>query len=296
MTAPLDDVVPPASHPELALAPAYALGALDVDEGAAFEAHLPECAACRAEVREHAEVAALLARALPAAAPAPALRARILADATGARAAAPPEAVGPAVVPLDAARTGRTTSPPVAGARRATRSRDAWPGWLAAAALLLLAAGLGTGWRGERAARRAAESALAAGRDSLAGDRAALAARDALLATVLAPEVRTARLVATGAGPEVRVVWNRRAGVVVLTAAALAPAPAGRTYQLWGIAGGGAPRSLGTFDADAQGQARLVARVPSALAIDVAAISVEPDGGSPAPTTAPVLAGPLRSE
>ena len=50
------------SHTEVqALLGAYALDAVDGDEAAAVERHLGDCRACRAEVSEHREVAALLA-------------------------------------------------------------------------------------------------------------------------------------------------------------------------------------------------------------------------------------------
>ena len=258
-------------HDELLLAPAYALGALDEDERLAFEAHLATCAACAAEVRAHADVAALLPYALVQEAPPASLRDRVLAVAQ-------PTGAMPGVRSI-------ATAPSVQRARRA----PAWPGWLAAAAALLLAAGLGMRLGDERRARALAESALAT-------ERATLAQRDALLATVLAPEVRTARLTATGQGPDVRVIWNRREGVVVLTAQALAPAPAGRTYQLWGIPTGGKPQSLGLFAADASGRARAVLRVPPNAAMDVAAITVEPAGGSPGPTTTPVLVGQIGAD
>lgn len=267
------------THAELALAPAYALGALDADERAAFEAHLATCAACAAEVRAHAEVAALLPYALLDEAPPASLRDRVLAAATAPGLAASHAEPTPGRV---------LTLVPEHRAARAGRAR-AWPGWLAAAASLVLAAGLGLRLGDERRARALAEGALAT-------ERATLAQRDALLATVLAPEVRTAHLTATGQGPEVRVIWNRREGVVVLTAQALAPAPAGRTYQLWGIPTGGTPQSLGVFDADSSGRARAVLRVPPGAAMDVAAITVEPAGGSPGPTTTPVLAGQIGAE
>lgn len=50
------------NHDEISeLLGAYALDAVDDDERAAVEAHLPACARCRAEVHEHRETAALLA-------------------------------------------------------------------------------------------------------------------------------------------------------------------------------------------------------------------------------------------
>ena len=292
MSGPADDPRD-AAHPWAASAPAYALGALDPDERAAFAAHLAGCADCRAEVRAYEEVATLLAAAVPPVAPPPALRARVV-DA--ARAAGAPAASGPArpaAAPdmLAAARAARDARRPhrAAGAR--------WLPWLAAALALVAALGAGGRWRGERAARLAAEGALAralaAQRDSLAG---ALAARDSLLAALLDPDVQVARLAATGAAPSVRVHWQRRGGVVVLTAAALPVPAAGRTYQLWGIDRGGAPQGLGTFVPAADGGARVVLRVPTGAAMDVVAITEEPAGGSPRPTGAPILSGTLQGE
>lgn len=61
----------------------------------------------------------------------------------------------------------------------------------------------------------------------------------------------------------------------------LAQAPAeGRTYQLWRIQGG-APVSLGVF-----GRGVLTAALPQGASV---AVSVEPPGGSPQPTTTPLF-------
>src|SRR3989442_661775 len=93
------------------LAAPYALGALAPDERERFEAHLAECAACRGEVHSLREVAVLLADAAPAATLPSGLRDRILREARQIR-------------PL---RSGRAPVIP----------------WLAAAASLVLAVGLG---------------------------------------------------------------------------------------------------------------------------------------------------------
>ncbi|WP_288432624.1 anti-sigma factor [uncultured Deinococcus sp.] len=62
----------------------------------------------------------------------------------------------------------------------------------------------------------------------------------------------------------------------------LGQAPAqGRTYQLWRIAPGGAPVSLGVFGRDV-----LTASLPQGTSV---AVSVEPPGGSPQPTTTPLF-------
>ncbi len=65
-------------HRWLELAAAYALGALDPEERVRFEAHLAECATCRAEVQALREVGGLLVYSAPAAAPPHGLRDRIL--------------------------------------------------------------------------------------------------------------------------------------------------------------------------------------------------------------------------
>jgi anti-sigma-K factor RskA len=90
--------------------------------------------------------------------------------------------------------------------------------------------------------------------------------------------------------------WNRASNQVVLVAFALPPAAPGRTYQLWGIASGKGqkPVSLGTFNTSANGEVRLSVTVPAGLQIAVGAVTEEPAGGSPQPTTTPFLVGQLQ--
>src|SRR5439155_1333857 len=59
------------------LAGPYALDALEAEQRAPFEAHLAECATCRADVQAFREVAGALAHAAPAATPPPAPSGRI---------------------------------------------------------------------------------------------------------------------------------------------------------------------------------------------------------------------------
>jgi anti-sigma-K factor RskA len=67
------------------LTAAYALHALDAEEREAYEEHLAQCARCRDELAQLQESAAALAWAVEAPAPPPALRARVLAEATAGR-------------------------------------------------------------------------------------------------------------------------------------------------------------------------------------------------------------------
>jgi anti-sigma-K factor RskA len=315
-------------HPELALAPDHALGLLEPAERAAYEAHLAGCAECRAETSAYGETMALLARALPAAAPPARLRARILdearaagrgapADAAAAGAVVPPAAVAPAALRVVRADPPAAPAPPDARRPDAVPLRPAARGgarlpWLAAAASLALAAGLGAGWAGERAERArsvaAAESRLRAELAArpaapdpavlaqLAARDSAVASLDSLVRALTEDGVQTARLVAAGEPEAMRLVWNRRRGVVVVTAARLAAPDPGRVYQLWGIASGGRPQSLGVFRPGADGALRTVLAVPPGAAMDVAAVTVEPAGGSDAPTGAPVMTGEIGAE
>lgn len=185
-------------HPWLALTAPYALGALDPGERREFEAHLAECAMCRAEAQTFREVSELLANASPAAEPGPRVRDRIL---RGARRVRP--------------MTGR---------------RPVLP-WVVAAASVVLALVAGNAYRRERAAGEVAKRALVGTRDSLT-------ARDSLIATLLSPDMGTAGLAATGQPPSARLFWIPSRHRVVMAVYRLPPAPAGRTYQLWAIAKG----------------------------------------------------------
>lgn len=72
----------------------------------------------------------------------------------------------------------------------------------------------------------------------------------------------------------------------LLVAEGLADPPEDRTYQLW-LLEGTEPVSGGTFDVD---DGRAIVEVDRSLeGFDGAAVTVEPEGGSPAPTTEPVV-------
>ena len=107
------------------------------------------------------------------------------------------------------------------------------------------------------------------------------------------PETRVVSLVGLPAAPEAqaRVVWHAGQGEAVLVASGLAPAPPGKAYELWVIAKA-APVPAGVFQVDAQG--RVVFPLPAGLAlagVKTFAVTVEPSGGTTAPTGAMVLAG-----
>jgi anti-sigma-K factor RskA len=281
-------------HAWLESAAPYALGALDDTERASFEAHLASCDICSAEVRELRDVAGLLAAAVPPVAPPPGLRERILADARVVR----PMSVGasPAtrVVTTSSSAHQAAIEPPVA--RRSNVGRGGFIPWLAAAAAVVFAVYLGQRSRAEHRERLAAEQALAKARVTLDSTGTALARRDSLIASLVAPDVQAVTVSGSGPSPSARYFFDRRAGRIVIAANALPPAAQGRTYQLWGIETGRPPVSLGTFNTDSSGRALATLTVPAGLRIAVTAVTEEPAGGSPQPTTTPFLAATWKSE
>ena len=89
--------------------------------------------------------------------------------------------------------------------------------------------------------------------------------------------------------PKSRVFINQKHGVLLM-ANNLPPAPSGKIYEMWVIPKGGAPRPAGLFQSDASGNAIHLLAGPVDIAGTAAvAVTVEPAGGSPAPTTTPFL-------
>jgi anti-sigma-K factor RskA len=280
------------SHAWLDHAAPYALGALDETERASFEEHLATCDVCSIEVRELKNVAGLLAMAVPRVAPPAGLRDRILADARAVRpiSAAKPPSPPASATPKRSDDSLRVVPPPVA------RGWGAPVPWVAAAAAIVIALYLGQQTRSERAAREAAEGALASARLTLDSTGTALARRDSLIASLVAPDVQAVTVSGTGPAPSAKYFFDRSARRIVIAASSLPPAARGRTYQLWGIETGKAPVSLGTFNTDSSGRALASLSVPPGLRIAVTAVTDEPSGGSPQPTTTPFLAANWKAE
>lgn len=262
------------AHPWEEMPAPYALGVLEAEEREQFEAHLAECGACRHEVAGFEEVTGLLAHAAPPVALPAALRERILTAARREQTEL-----------LAVSEPAENSDVDIRPAPRSARRGGGWnPGWWVAAASVVLAIAAGLGYRQEREERIALQRTVGEA-------RAAVEARDSLLATLLEPGVRAATLTATGEPPSVQIFWNPQRAVVLLAVTRLPPAGPGRSYQLWGIEGDRPPVSLGTFATDAEGRASVVLPVPEGVSFDVSAVTEEPAGGSPQPTTTPFLVG-----
>jgi len=93
--------------------------------------------------------------------------------------------------------------------------------------------------------------------------------------------------------PVAKVFVNPNRGVLIV-ASNLPKLDAGRTYEMWVVPRAGGPRPMGLFKPNADGSAMHFQTGPVNLAEAAAiALSNEPEGGSPAPTTPPFLITPV---
>jgi anti-sigma-K factor RskA len=249
----------------LELASGYALGALSRDEAAAVEAALPGDAALAAEVAAFRETMAVLAKAEPPLAPRPALREEWLRRARA-----------------NASRASDSVNVRAIEARRRTPRTATWLS-LALAASFVGVCVLGLDLMRTRA--RLSDAILAE------------AKRERQLNTVLEAEGQLMVAMLKGSaehGEGVQFFWNVRQQRAMVHAFHLPPAPPGREYQLWVLRGSQAI-SARVFNSDPDGHA-LVEKIDlpaSPDGITKVAITIEPAGGSPQPTTTPIMAGDL---
>ncbi|MFD0688675.1 anti-sigma factor [Actinomadura fibrosa] len=121
-------------------------------------------------------------------------------------------------------------------------------------------------------------------------DRAGRAqALDRQVGVVLtAPDAHASTIHAQGTAT-VTVVSSRALNRAVVTTARLRRLPAAKTYQMWWL-GPAAPRSAGTLDPRGTSKPVITTGLGDARTFG---ITIEPTGGSPAPTGPPVLTIPL---
>jgi hypothetical protein len=135
---------------------------------------------------------------------------------------------------------------------------------------------------------RAAEGEVSGQREQLASARAV----DELLAS---PAVRVAELSGKKPAPQAHAMlaYDRSTGRAVVMATGLPPCPAGHAYQLWLIADN-KPLPGGTFKSDAQGRARMSDSLPPNHPAPTFAVTLEREGGVPAPEGDIFLLGTLK--
>jgi anti-sigma-K factor RskA len=247
------------------LAAGSALGALEAADEARFRAHLPTCGRCAALLTEYRAVVATLPEALAPIEASPDLRGRILAAAEADLAR--DERPQPGRLPeVSAAREPRAATPP--------RRLSPWA--LPLAALFAVTVGLGY-WNYRL-------------QEQVQTEAAALQLQEQALAAIAAGG-RHWELAGTDQAP-------RAAGVLVqapddprpvLLVRNLPDLPPEQTYQAWVIRGG-TPADAGLLGPTERGVR--VARLERPLdGAETVALTIEPRGGSRAPTGRIVLAG-----
>ncbi|MCY0938096.1 anti-sigma factor [Streptomyces sp. H34-S4] len=230
---------------------AYALDALTGEELRAFTAHLEHCESCHQEVGEFAATAARLAAASSLLAPV-AMRQAVLHYIGDVRQMPPRTQIVPSV--------------------RLTTLLTRRAGAFVVAASIVAAAGFGgvAVWQHQQAEQARTQA-----------QRAGQQAQD--MTTVMAsPDARTTRG-HTSTGALASVVTSARLNQAVFLTSGLPPAPAGRTYQLW-FDDHGTMRPAGLIPGD--GSVLMQGDPGQALAVG---LTLEPAGGSPQPTTSPLL-------
>jgi len=248
------------------LAPAYALGALDGEEKRAFEAALATSPELQREVAEYREVSAVLAAGRPATPPAE-LRARL----------------------LERVRAEKVV--PMAGRKPPARPLFGILLGLGVAASTLLALGLGL-------RVRTLDRALASRDSVIAMREARLSERERTLNAILEPGTELTVLTTPGERPPgIQVFRDRARNKLIIHAFRLTPAPAGRAYQLWILPKGGNPIPSKVFNSEADGHALAEGiEIPANIVVDGFAITQEPAGGSPQPTSAILLYGKVATD
>lgn len=240
----------------------YAVGAVDAAEVSELQAHLRSCSECRNELATLRGDAALLA--LSAVGPAPPQRARQR---------------------LLAAISNEPRKQPASQRMILGTLRPLWLSFAPVAAALLLAIFSLMLWRLDSRLQRQLERTRAELRES----QEQLQKSQQLVALLHSPDSMHLTLVAANVQPVpgAKAVYSPKMGRLLLMANNLAPLPEKKVYELWLLpANGKPPMPCGTFWPDAKGNAMMDHSLSEA-GIDAKgfAVTVEPEGGSAAPTS-----------
>lgn len=268
----------------------YALNALDDAERLEFERYALENPQTLEEVRSLSETASLLAYATEPETPPAALKADIMAAIRNTR-QLPASSV---VRDISSAKPSSPDSVPEARAAAAARGRSGtagsqrprWVPLLSAAAALVIFAGVGVG--GWVAGQNSTKQDMAAQIQALQSQQAAAQEQqDSMLTIMASPDAKMATT-ALSDGGSVTVASSSKANKAAVMVNDLPALPADKTYELWFISAAGAvPAGLMSHDdPSVPGMQILAGSMGGATHVG---ITVEPAGGSPAPTTTPLL-------
>lgn len=245
----------------------YALGTLQGQERAAVEAHLKGCSDCRAELERLRGDAALLAFSVSGPRPPARSKARLM-----------------AAVASEPRRADVRAVEPVRSSWRTWFSVLEWAGAVAIVVMVLLLA------RQNRELNRQ----LSEAHSGSAAQQEQLQRAKELVASLTSPDAVRYTLVAAKSPPQPqgRAIYVARSGTLVFLASNMPALPPHKTYELWLIPTSGAPIPAGLFRPNAQGSAAVVKpQLPVGVEAKTFAITVEPESGSAAPTSQPIMVG-----
>jgi Anti-sigma-K factor rskA len=262
---------PHISEEDLAL---YAMQALTPEEDRTAQAHLDMCAYCRAALVEAMTDVSLVGMSVEQQAPPDGARQRLM-----ARIANTPQERAPGPKPVA-----------VMPAREEPRTEFnwGWLGWVAATAMLAVAAYLG--YSNHTLKQQLSEDRGQIARLTVGADRA-----EALTEALTSPDAKQVTLTETKGPvkPVGHATYLPKRGALIFVASNLRPVPANKTYELWLIpTGGKAPIPAGLFRPDASGSASVVMpTVPAGVEAKAFGVTIEDAQGSATPTLPIVMAG-----
>ncbi len=278
-----------------------ALGVLDRRERDMLEEHLRACLECRREQNEMRETAALLAYSVVSARPPEHLRERVLKNVSESFVTRKVE-VASEVQTLSAngahesACILRPQPERFANSERSRKARIVAFGALAAS--LVLAVSLFFIWREYRALRgemARLNSEATNAREEIERQRVELSREREVAGLFSAPQSRVTPLQGTKDAPtaSASLAFDAATGRAVLVASGLPPAPAGKAYQIWYIAGG-KPLPGPTFKPDAEGRGEMRAEIPvEGREARQFAVTLESEKGAQAPSGVMYLLGSI---
>lgn len=245
----------------------YALGTLQGGERTVLEAHLKGCAECRGELERLRGESALLAFSVSGPRPPARSRVRLM------------EAV---------AREPRQRE-----VREVRVERSRWRAWFSAfewvgAVAALIVVLLLVRQNGEL------QRQLGQARVHSAAQQSQLQQARQLMESLTSPDAVRFVLVAgkTPPQPQGKAVYVAKSGTLVFLANNMPALPPQKVYELWLIPSSGPPIPAGLFHPNAQGSAAVVRpQLPAGVEAKTFAITVEPEAGSAAPTTQPIMVG-----
>jgi anti-sigma-K factor RskA len=244
----------------------YAMGALEDQACPQLQAHLETCEECRRELE--------------------ALRADVAMFALTATGPRPPQRARRRLMEALAQSPEQPKSPVTLG--------RLWPRWLtlAPAALALVLAIFSTGLLLEVQRLKDASAKLARELEQAKADRNHAQEIVAMMNDPNAQHTTMTPVAAKAPAPpqpQVKTIYVRDKGHLLLTASNLAEPPPNKAYELWLLPAHGEPMACGTFKTDWRGHVMMLHHLKTA-GIDAKgfAVTMEPEGGSDRPTL-PIL-------